>query len=300
MESWDLNFVLNQVIDGVATGGIYGIFAMALVFIYRSTKVLNFGQAEMATLSTYLVFLFHQKVPFFTAIALALICSFIVGAAIYWGVLERISKRASLNTELNELIVTIGVFTMTNSLVRYFFGNDIQTIPSMFPEDNVTLGEIIVTYQSLGVIAVTVVLALLLFFFFQFTKTGLAMKAVSENRLAARLKGIRTIWMLTLAWGMAAVVGAIAGILIAPIVSLSPGMMFPVFLYGFAAAVIGGLDSTFGALVGGMIVGVTENLAGAYEPIGSELKLVAVFVVLTIVLVIRPRGLFTKREVRKV
>jgi branched-chain amino acid transport system permease protein len=286
---------LHQVIAGLATGGIYASLALALVMIYNATHHVNFAQGEMAMFATYLCWtMINAGWPYWGAFFATVVIAFLLGAAIEL-VIVRPVERAPV---LTVVVVFIGIIFILNSLAGWIYTYTIKSFPSPFPS-TAPLGSHIISWHELGAIGVTLVVLLLVYVFFRFTPLGLAMRAASQNPESSRLVGIRVGWMLALGWGLAAAIGATAGTMIAPIVFLDPNMMSGVILYAFAAALMGGIDSPFGAVVGGFIVGVLENLVGAYL-IGTELKLTVALVLIVGVLIVRPAGLFGKVIVTRV
>jgi branched-chain amino acid transport system permease protein len=285
---------LQQVFSGLASGAVYASLALALVMIYRSTELVNFAQGEMAMFSTYIAWtLVNAGLPFWAAFVITLAVSFLGGMAI-----ERIIVRPVENAPVfAAVVVCIGLLLIFNSLAGWLFTYTVQDFPSPFP-DRPVLGALMTT-RDLGVIAVTLVMLALLFAFFRFTTTGLAMRAAAQNPESARLCGIRVGRMLAIGWGLAALIGATAGIMVAPVLFLDPNMMSGVLLYAFAGTLLGGITSPVGAVVGGLIVGVTENLVGTYL-IASQLKLTVALALIIIVLVLRPNGLFGTAIVRRV
>lgn len=285
----------EQVFSGLVTGGIYASVALALVMIYQATHHVNFAQGEMAMFSTYLAWsMINAGLPYWVAFVLTVLISFAGGL-----VIERVIIRPVENAPvLSVVVVFIGLLAIFNSLAGWIYSYTIKTFPSPFPSKPV-FGFTYISPHGAGAILVTLLMLLLLYGFFRFTPLGLAMRASAQNPVSARLVGIRVGWMLALGWGLAASVGAIAGMMVAPIVYLDPNMMQGILLYAFAAALFGGIDSPGGAVVGGFIVGVLENLAGAYV-IGNDLKLSLALVLIVGVLVIRPAGLFGKVFVSRV
>ena len=284
----------QQIFSGLAAGAIYASLALALVMIYRATELVNFAQGEMAMFSTYIAWsLVNGGVPFWAAFVITLVVSFLGGMAI-----ERVLVRPVENASvLAAVIVTIALGLIFNSLAGWFYTYTVQDFRSPFP-DRPLLGALI-TSQDLGVIGVTLVMLVLLFTFFRFTKTGLAMRAAAQNPESARLCGIPVGRMLAIGWGLAATIGATAGIMVAPVLFLDPYMMSGVLLYAFAGALLGGITSPVGAVIGGLIVGVTENLVGTYL-IPTQLKLTLALVLIILVLMFRPNGLFGTAIVRRV
>jgi branched-chain amino acid transport system permease protein len=286
--------LLQQVFSGLAAGSIYASVALALVMIYRSTDLVNFAQGEMAMFSTYIAWtLVNAGLPFWAAFATTLIVSFAGGMLI-----ERVLIRPVENAPvLAAVVVTIGLLLIFNSVAGWIYSYTVQDFPSPFPDR--PLFHALITTRDLGVIAVTLIMLVLLFLFFRFTSTGLAMRAAAQNPASARLCGIRVGCMLAIGWGLAAAIGATAGIMVAPVLFLDPNMMGGVLLYAFAGALLGGITSPVGAVVGGLIVGVTENLVGTYL-IASQLKLTVALALIILVLVFKPNGLFGTAIVRRV
>ena len=286
--------LLQQVFSGLAAGSIYASVALALVMIYRSTDLVNFAQGEMAMFSTYIAWtLVNAGLPFWGAFAITLVVSFFGGMLI-----ERVIIRPVENAPvLAAVVVTIALLLIFNSVAGWIYSYTLQDFPSPFP-DRPVFGALITT-RDLGVIAVTLIMLLLLFLFFRFTSTGLAMRAAAQNPASARLCGIRVGHMLAIGWGLAAAIGATAGIMVAPVLFLDPNMMGGVLLYAFTGALLGGITSPVGAVIGGLVVGVTENLVGTYL-IASQLKLTVALALIVLVLVFKPNGLFGTAIVRRV
>jgi branched-chain amino acid transport system permease protein len=287
--------LLHQLLSGVANGAIYASVAVALVTIYKSTHHINFAQGEMAMFSTYFAWWLIQKgTPWWAAFVLTIAFAFVLGVAI-----ERLIVRRVENAPvLSAVIVFIGLLVIFNSLAGWIFGHTIQVFPSPFPDD-AWYGSRFLSPREIGLIVVTLVVLGLVFAFFRFTTLGLAMRAAAENPTSSRLVGVRVGWMLALGWGFAGALGAVAGMMAAPSVYLEPNMMAGILLYGFAAALLGGITSPAGAAVGGFLVGVVENLAGAYL-VGTQLKLVLALVVIVGVVTFKPAGLFGRKVVVRV
>jgi branched-chain amino acid transport system permease protein len=289
----------QQIVSGLASGGIYGALALALVLIHRATGVVNFAQGEMATFSTYLAWtlITNHAVPYWPAVGIALVLSFLGGVGIHQVVIRPVER----GSQIRVVIITIGLLLLLNGLMTWIWSGELRSMPSPFPTRTIDVGGVAVSLQDVGTIAVCLGTVAVLWAFFQFTKVGLALRASAVNPDEARLVGIRVPWMLGLGWGLAAVLGAIAGLLTAPSVFLDPNMMQPVLIYAFAAAVLGGIDSPVGAVVGGLILGVGLNLLGVYvDFVGSDLRLPVALLVILVVLLVRPAGLFGKPQVKKV
>jgi len=287
--------VLHQILDGLATGGIYASLALALVMIYQATHLVNFAQGEIAMFSTYIAWtLINAGMGYWPAFALTVLFAFVLGVLI-----ERVIVRPVENAPvLAVVVVFIALLVILNSVAGWIYTYTIKTFPSPFPADPV-FGINYMSPHQMGAIVVTLVVLLLVFAFFRLTPLGLAMRAAAQNPASSRLVGIRVGWMLALGWGLAAAIGSVAGMMIAPVVYLDPNMMSGILLYAFAAALLGGIDSPGGAVLGGFIVGVLENLLGAFV-IGNELKLVVALVLIIAVLLIKPSGIFGRVQVTRV
>jgi branched-chain amino acid transport system permease protein len=289
---------IQQVATGLATGSIYALLALAVVLIYRSTEVVNFAQGEMAMLSTFIAWTFLTRVDYVLAFLLALLVALFIGALI-----ERLLVRpVEEGPVLNPIIVTLGLFTAINSIALWRYGGDPKPFPKapVFEGGPLSVGTVDISRANIGVFCTAIVIMIVLYLFFTYSKLGLAMRATALNRSASRLVGIRVGQMLTLGWALSAGVGAVAGMLAAPIVALSTNMMLGLILFAFCAAVLGGLTSPLGAIVGGLTLGVVQNLAATYNPTESSIDLTIALLIIVLVLVIRPAGLLGKRVVRRV
>jgi len=293
-----MDIFIQQVVSGLATGGIYASLALALVMIYQATDVVNFAQGSMAMFSTYLCWsLLQAGLPYWVAFVATLVIAFAGGILI-----ERVVMRPVENAPiLSIVIVTIGLLVILVSVAGWIYSYIQKPFPSPFPNKPIKIGNIVFGAHDLGAIGITLVVLLLLFLFFRYTTLGLAMRAAAQNPTSSRLCGIRVGWMLALGWGLAATFGAVAGMMVAPVVFLDPNMMGGIQIYAFAAATVGGFTSPLGAVVGGLLVGVTENLVGTYVSfIGTELKLTVALAMIIIVLLVKPSGLFGRSFVKRV
>jgi branched-chain amino acid transport system permease protein len=272
---------------GIATGGIYASVALAIVMIYQATHHVNFAQGEMATLSTFIALTMIQAgLPYWVAFVATLVVSFVIGALV-----ERLIMRPVQHAPiLTHVGVYIGMLLIIGNMTGWVFGYTIQMFPSPFEGGGPMLGGLFSAHQ-LGSVVVTLAVLILVYLFFTKTSLGLAMRAAAYNPRSARLVGIRVDVMLALGWGLAAAIGSVAGMMVAPIVFLDPNMMLGILLYAFAGALLGGIDNPPGAVMGGFLVGVLENLAGAYI-VGTDLKLTVALVIIIGVLVLKPSGLF--------
>src|SRR5215469_17743736 len=266
----------HQIFSGLASGGIYASVALALVLIYQATHLVQFAQGEMAMFATYIVWALVQAgLPYWPAFLLTLVIAFAGGVVIERVIIRPFDKAPVLAS----VCVFIGLLSIFNSLAGFIFTYTIKTFPSPFGE-RAWYGTRFMSPHETGEIVVTLALLALVYAFFRFTPLGLAMRAAAQNPVSSRLVGIRVGWMLAFGWGLAALIGSVAGMMAAPIVFLDPNMMTSILIYGFAAALVGGIDNAWGAVLGGFIVGVLENLAGAYLPSGTQLKLTVALVVI--------------------
>jgi branched-chain amino acid transport system permease protein len=291
----------QQVVSGLSSGGIYASVALAIVIIYRSTGVVNFAQGEMATFTTFIAWtLIDNGVGYWGAFVLTLLIALVGGIA-----LERIVIRPVEDAPvLTVVILTIGLFIALNGLMNWIWSAEVRSFPPdrPFPTRTIDIAGVAISIQDLGIIGVTLGLVAVLYVLFQHTKLGLALRAAAVDPASSRLMGVRVGWMLALGWGLAAMLGAVAGLFTAAAFPpLEPNMMRAVLIYAFAAAVLGGLTSPIGAVVGGLALGVTLNLLSAYvDFIGTQLRLPVALALILGVLLVRPAGLFGRVAVRRV
>lgn len=297
---------IQQVASGLANGAIYACLALALVMIFVSTDHINFAQGELAMFSAFLVWqLIEWGLNFWIALPLVCCFSFLLGVSI-----ERVILRPLHSAPvLSIVVVFIGLLAIFHSMAGSFWGHTIKQFASPFPKMSFAGSGYIGPHQ-IGMILVTLVLLFALFAFFRYTPIGLAMRAAAQNPVSARLVGIRVDMMLALGWGLAAAVGAVAGALVAPVVFLEPNMMASILLYGFAGALVGGISSPGGAVAGGFIVGVLENLVGYFGNmlekstgiyiVGNGEKLMVALIIVITVLTLKPSGLFGHVTVKRV
>lgn len=290
----------QQVVSGLADGSVYGSLALALVLIYRATHIINFAQGEMGMFSTYVLWALvtHHGMSYWPAFVLVLAISFLGGIGVHRAVIRPLERAP----ELTIVMATIALLVILNGLASWIWGPEEKIVPSPFPNDTWDVGGVKISQQSVGVIGITLGCVVVLWLFFQFTKVGLALRASAVNAQASRVLGVRVSWMLALGWGLAAVLSAISGMMAAAsFYVFTPSYMQGVLIYAFAAAVLGGLESPAGAVVGGLALGVTINLLGHYIAwIGSDLQLPVALAALLTVLLVRPGGLFGRVVVRRV
>ena len=305
--------LLQRLVDGLSYGSIYALIALGLVIVYRGTGHLNFAQGEMALFATYCVYQFGEwGIPVWIALVMGMGVGFAVGAAAEVTLVRPISRKSPFAV----FIVTLGLFTFFNWLAGAIWGGQQLPnkgvgstqlrFPSLFPndpEDQFNLFGASIRIERIGILGLVLVISGLMYLLFNRTKFGLAMRAVASNTESAKLAGIRTHVVLMVSWGLAAAIGAVGGVVMAGLNSnVNLGLMFTVFIYGSAAATLGGFDSPGGAVAGGLIIGVVENLAQGYaqEWIGQELKLGVAFLAIVVVLLVRPSGLFGTAKVERV
>jgi branched-chain amino acid transport system permease protein len=299
--SLESSLFAQQTVSGLANGGIYGSLAVALVLIYRATEVINFAQGAIATFTTYVAWqLLQWGLSYWEAFGLTLAIAFVGGFALELVAIRPVERRGSV---LTVVIAAIGLLILVEGSIGWIWGSEVKFMPAPFPARIYTVGGVAFSRQDLSTIAISLIAVLVLWLFFQFTKVGLAMRAAAVRPEAARLVGVRVSWMLSLGWGLAAALGAVAGMMAAasPSVLLQPSMMDGILIYAFAAAVLGGLESAAGAVVAALLIGVTLNLIAGYVSwIGPALQLPVAFVIMLVALLVKPSGLFGTTRVRRV
>ena len=291
-------YFIQLVVDGFATGSIYGAIALAIVLVNRATGLINFAQGAMAVLATFIAFgLAQAGVPLILAMLVAFAFAFAFGA----GVERFVVRRFEGGDPDTAVVVTIGLFVFITGVSALIWGYEPRQFPSLFPLRSIDIFGVFVSVRSLGTIIVLVIVMVLLQTLFRTTKLGLAMRAVADNPQSAALCGLPVSRLLMVGWGLAAILGAIAGVLVAPQLFISPGMLDFALVYALAAAILGGLDSPLGAVVAAWFIGVVENLAAAYiDVIGDDLKIIVPFLAMMIILIVRPQGLFGRKVVVRV
>jgi branched-chain amino acid transport system permease protein len=291
-----MSVALQLVVSGLALGSIYALIALALVIINKATDVVNFAQGEMAMLGTFacLAGLGYLRIPLWAVMLAAFPFGVLFGA-----IVERLAMRPLAGgPPVNALIATIGLFLVFHHLAGWIWGYDPYRFPSLFAPEPIVLGDARISQASLGILAVSLGVMVLLYLFYEKTRLGIAMRAASMNRRAARLMGVNVGRVSLAAWGLATGVSLVAGMLIAPLTFLDFEMMVIVLLKAFAGAILGGFNSLPGAVVGCLVIGVLENLFGAY--VSTAFKDAFAFGIIVVVLMARPAGLFTRRAGVKV
>jgi branched-chain amino acid transport system permease protein len=288
----------QQVVSGLASGGVFASLALALVLIYSSMEVINFAQGEMAMLTTFVAWqMLELGWPFWAVFPATLAIAFVGGVMVERVVIRPVEKAPPLTI----VVVTLGLLFVFNGIAGYVWNYVVKVFPSPFPSSPIRIGGVALSAQDLGIIGVSLIVLVLIYLFLQRTQLGLALRSAALYPDTSRLLGVRVGWMLALGWGLASVAGAVSGMMVAPIVLLEPNMMQNILVYAFAAAVLGGIESPLGAVIGGLILGVMLNLVGTYVPlVGGDMRLVLALAVIVLVLVIRPAGLFGHRTVRRV
>lgn len=289
----------QTLVTGLAQGSIYGSLALALVLIYRATGIVNFAQGELGMFSTFIAWtlITNHGFSFWPAFALTLLVSFVGGVALQRAIIRPVERAP----ELTVVMITIGLLVVLNGLAGWIWGPEIRGFPSPFPAKPWHVGSVSVSQQDVGTFVVCIAGVLLLWAFFRFTKLGLGLRAASVGGETSRLLGVRVSWMYAVGWGLAAVLSAVSGMMAAPSLFLQPTMMQSVLIYAFAGAVLGGIDSPAGAVLGSLALGVGLNVIDTYvNVITPELTLPVALGVLLVVLVFRPTGLFGQRIVRRV
>ncbi len=280
---------IQYTVAGLSEGSVYALVALGLVLIYRSTRILHFAHGDVSTAGTFFAFfLLGIHFPFGAAAILGVLFGSAIAMSFYFGILLPAQRRDA--TQLGQIILTLGLGLIIQGLVIYFGGTEPESFP--FPLSEFKLYEIkgiIISQLSLGTLCISLLSCLLFYLLVQKTKLGLAMRATSENLTAAQTLGIPTRRVLALSWGLAAGLGVLAGLFLAPALILDPFFMLEPFLKGFAAAILGGMNSLPGAIVGGLILGVAESLAGGF--ISIAFKNTLAFLIIILVLLVRPEGL---------
>ena len=289
--------LVQQIIDGAANGALYAAMGVAIVLVYRATGVLNFAQGEMALLSTFFVWqLSAWGMPIYLAAVIGLGVSFVFGAGVERGLMRPLRNKPPLAS----VLAALGLFLVCNQVCALIWPGAQREFPALVPPSMFDLGGLRVGAETILLFGVLAAQAAFLWLFFRHSPLGLRMRAAADNPGAAVYLGINTGRMFMLGWGLAAVFGCLAGLLVAPTILLTTGMMFPLLIYGLCAATLGGLTNPFGAIVGGVIIGVAENLTATYVPfIGTDLKIAAPLVLIFLVLLFRPQGLFGVRQVAR-
>ena len=289
--------ITQTILSGIAIGCIYGLVALGFVLIFKATEIINFAQGEMMVIGAFIALTLINvlHLPYWTALLFATVCLGLFGL-----ILERVVLRSLIGEPVFAIVMlTIGLGYFVRSSVSMVpgWGTDTYGFKTPFTDKVVRYGQLVLSWEQLAIILMTSALILILYAFFRFTRIGVAMRATSQNQLAAVYMGISVNRVFSLTWIISAALGGFAGVLLSPITFVHMNMGF-IGLKAFPAAVLGGFGSIPGAIVGGLIIGVTESLAGVYLPVGW--KDVAAYIILILVLILRPEGLFGIQEKKKV
>jgi branched-chain amino acid transport system permease protein len=290
---------VDYTLNGVSNGMVYAALALALVLIWRSTRILNFAAGSMAMMTAYLALsLLDRNVSYWLALAAALASGFVLGAVVERIIVRRVENKPPINA----VIVTLGLFILLEAVAGMIWGNSrSRSFPGHFSGQGIKVGNSRIAFAPFDVfviVSVTLVMVLLLVLF-RYTSLGLRMRAAAFDPVVARLQGVKVSQMLTLGWALASTAGSLAGVLVAPrILPLSPSYLEEVLVYGFTAAVLGGLDSPVGALIGGLVIGLTRSYVSGY--IGTTYEVVGALALLIAVLMVRPQGLFNRVAARRI
>jgi branched-chain amino acid transport system permease protein len=290
---------LQFTLSGVSFGMIYAAVALSLVLIWRGTRLLNYAQGGMAMITTYVAIeVVYHTGSYWAGFVVALVAGIVLGAVCQLTIIRPTMNKPPLNA----VIVTIGLLVLLEGLAGIFFGGQFRSFPTAFSVTGLRIGgtPLGVSRFDLFVVAAVLVTTLVLAVAFRYTSAGLRMRAAAFNATIARLSGIRVARVLTVGWALAGLLGALAGVLVSPSTFLYPNSMDTIFVFGFTAAVIGGLDSPVGAVTGGLLLGLALSYAGGYLPSGANLVPVVALGILVLVLMVRPDGLFSATQVRRV
>ena len=288
---------LQLLVSGISIGSIYALVALAMVIIYKTSEVPNFAQGEMAMITTFVAFMFLDTFgqSFLISFTGALVFAIALGAFLEFVFL----RRAKDPNVLSLILITLGFEMMLYGLASWKWGAEQKSLPFPVSDfDIVNVGNAVVSYLNIATLLVAFFLMFVLFLFFKYTKVGIAMKATQQNMMAARINGIRANRILSITWGMSSFIGAVAGMMLAPIATLDPNLMMDPLLKGFAAAVLGGMTTLVGSVIGGYILGIVETLFGGY--VSLQFKSIVAFLIIVLVLCFKPSGLFAKHYVRRV
>lgn len=292
-----MTLLLQNLINGLSAGSVYALLAVGIVLIYKSSEVLNFAHGTFAMLATFVAYdlAVSRGVSFPVAVAGALAVAFALGALVYRLTLDRAREGGAHAM----IMVTIGLLMIVEGAAGLVWGTDTKEFHHLFAEpESFQVASVFVSRHDAVIIGVALAIVLVLALFFRFTRIGIALRAVSQNEVASQLMGVRVARVHSLTWGIATLLGAIAGLLVVPKLFLDPSMMFSPTLKAFAAAVLGGMNSVAGAIIGAWALGIIETLAGAY--VSTEFQASIAFIIIIVVLTVRPEGLLGKPEVKKV
>lgn len=286
----------QQILSGLATGSVYALTAIAVVVVFRNTRTINLAQGDFGMIAAFMGILFIKEfdLNYYVMLPLVVLCSMALGILV-----ERIVMRPIADSDwLTLFTATLGIYYILHGTAGWIWGRDTKAFPVTFDAEPVDIFGALISQGHLINMAWAAAIAIVLFFFFKYTKQGIAMRAVTDDPETALLMGIPVRFIVLLTWGMAGFLAAFAGVLLAPIVYVSPEMMDEVLIKGYVAAVFGGLYSIPGAIIGALMIGVAENLAGGY--LGSHFKTATAFAMIVVLLTFRPQGLFGIQKRREI
>jgi branched-chain amino acid transport system permease protein len=288
--------LLQTIVSGFTIGCIYGLAALGLVLIYKTTDVVNFAQGEMAMFTTFISYILLSKYgfPYYTTFGLSLLFAVVLGIVVHQIIMRPVQKAPMLN----QIVLTLALYMFLRGIAGIIWGHIPVGYPEAVPGEPYQFGQVFIKPNELFVIGVSVFLMIVFYMLFQYTKIGLAMRAAAQDVGTAQLMGVKVLGIFTCTWAIGSLLGGVAGMLIAPITFLDPNMMQEISILAFAAAVLGGFVSLPGAVVGGLFIGIFENLVATY--ISTELKTPLVFLFIIFILYVRPNGLFGVEYARKV
>jgi len=290
---------ISYLFIGLGNGAVYAMLGLGLVVIYRSTGLLNFAQGEMAMFATFIVWtLADSGLPLWLAMFGGMFGGFVIGVVVHQVVVRPVGDPHQ--KPLAVVIVTIGMFLGFNALAKLIWGADDKTLLNLFGRSGIDIFGTEVAWQKLGALAVLAIEAVIFWMLFQRTKIGLAMRAVASNPESSALCGIPVTRVLMFGWGLATAIGAVAGTFTAPITAVSSNLMQLTLIYAFAAITLGGFDSFVGAIVGGLLVGVLSDVLPRYVDFFEKMPLAPAFILILVVLLVRPEGIFGQRKVSRV
>lgn len=286
---------MQIIVSGLIFGCVYGLAGLGMVLIFKTTGVVNFAQGEMAMITTFISFMFlsSMNVPYLAAFFLALVFAALLGIVIY----QLFMKRIQTQPPIYQMVMTLGLFLILNGVAGLIWGHHPTSFPEMVEGKPFKIGSVFITPNEAFIVGLTIVLMIIFFIFFKYSRVGLAMRASSQDITASKMMGVKVSTVFMSIWVIGAILGGVAGMMTAPITFLNINMMFSVLVMAFAAAVLGGFVSLPGALIGGLIVGVFENVVSYYG--APELKLVYTFLLIVAVLYIRPQGIFGGEKIVK-
>lgn len=287
--------MMQIIISGLIFGCVYGLAALGMILIYKTSDVVNFAQGEMAMLTTFVSFMFLSRMglSYTMSFLFALVFAALLGIFIYLLFMKRIQSEP----HLNQMVMTLGIFLIINGVAGLIWGHQPTSFPEAVHGESFDIGGVFISPNELFLVGLTLILIIVFYVIFKYTKMGLAIRIAAQDKSTAQLMGIKVSKVFMITWITSSILGGIAGIMTAPITFLTTNMMFNVVIMAFAAAVLGGFLSLPGAFLGGLFIGVLENLVSYY--IAADLKVVYTFLLIVLVLYLRPQGIFGGKKIIK-